>query len=57
MLVGEWGAYYLDQKAVEPARFVISQFDLHGCSDTYWSYEPKLGQSPLLAVLRRSSPK
>ncbi len=57
MLVGEWGAFYLDQKAVEPARFVISQFDLYGCSDTYWSYEPKLGQSPLLDALRRSMSK
>jgi len=57
MLVGEWGAYYLDQKAVEPARFIISQFDKYGCSDTYWSYEPKLGQSPLLGALRRSMSK
>jgi endoglycosylceramidase len=53
MLVGEWGAYYLDAKAVDAARFVVKQFDALGCGDTYWDYQRALAQSPLLPALRR----
>jgi endoglycosylceramidase len=53
VLIGEWGAYYLNADAVEPARYMTRQFDRLRFSDTYWSYEPQLGQSPLLAALRR----
>jgi endoglycosylceramidase len=53
MLVGEWGAYYLDAKAAEAARFVVKQFDALGCGDTYWDYGRGLAQSPLLPALRR----
>jgi endoglycosylceramidase len=54
MIIGEWGAYYLDPSAVEPARFLISQFHSLHCGDTYWSYGRKLAQSPLLHALSRS---
>ena len=54
VLVGEWGAYYLDAKAAEAARFVVQQFETLECGDTYWSYQPGLAESPLLAALRRS---
>ena len=53
MLVGEWGAYYLDAKAADAARFVVQQFDALGCGDTYWDYQRALANSPLLAALRR----
>lgn len=53
MLVGEWGAYYLDPKAADAARFVVQQFDAFSCGDTYWDYQRALAESPLLAVLRR----
>jgi endoglycosylceramidase len=53
ILVGEWGAYYLDPRAVDPARFVVQQFDALGCGDTYWDYERALTKSPLLGALRR----
>jgi endoglycosylceramidase len=53
VLIGEWGAYYLNAEAVEPARYMTGQFDKLRFSDTYWSYEPQLTQSPLLAALHR----
>lgn len=56
MLVGEWGAYYLDSKATDAARFAVKQFDNLGCSDTYWDYQRDLGRSPLLDALRRHPP-
>jgi endoglycosylceramidase len=54
MLVGEWGAYYLNPDAAESARFTVRLLDQLGCSDTYWSYSPELASSPLLAVLRQA---
>lgn len=56
VLVGEWGAYYLNSSAVEPARFIAGQFDKFRFGDTYWSYDRKLGESPLLKALQRQSP-
>jgi hypothetical protein len=53
MLVGEWGAYYLDAKATDAARFVVEQFAGLGCGHTYWDYQRALAKSPLLAALRR----
>jgi endoglycosylceramidase len=53
MLVGEWGAYYLDGRAADAARFVVEQFDALGCGDTYWQYNRVLAESPLLPALRR----
>jgi len=56
MLAGEWGAYYLNSKAAEPARFAVKQFDALGCGDTYWDYQPDLANSPLLPSFRRQAP-
>jgi endoglycosylceramidase len=53
MLVGEWGAYYLDGRAADAARFVIQQFEALGCGDTYWDYDRGLRNSPLLSALSR----
>ena len=54
MLVGEWGAFYEDSRAVGPAKFAVSQFDQLGCGDTYWSYGTGLEKSPLLPALQRN---
>jgi endoglycosylceramidase len=53
MFVGEWGAYYLDAKAADAARFVVQQLDALDCSDAYWDYQRALAQSPILSALRR----
>ena len=55
MLVGEWGAYYLNSNAADAARFVVQQFDALGCGDTYWSYDRALAESPLLPALHRET--
>jgi endoglycosylceramidase len=56
MLVGKWGAYYLNPKALEAARFTSILLDQLACSDTYWSYSPELASFPILAALRRKIP-
>lgn len=55
LLIGEWGAYYEDPNAVEAAKFVVHQLDALECSDTYWDYQRKLQNSPLLPALKRHS--
>jgi endoglycosylceramidase len=51
MLIGEWGAYYLDGSATPSARFHISEFERLHASDTYWSWDRKLADSPLAVAL------
>jgi len=53
MLIGEWGAFYLNPVAAGTARFMIHEFDLLRCGDTYWSYSRRLAGSPLLPALAR----
>lgn len=53
MLVGEWGAFYLDGGAAASARFITSEFDRLESSDTYWSYQRALAHSALLPALSR----
>ena len=55
MLIGEWGAFYLNPTAASAARFMIHEFDLLGCGDTYWSYSRRLAGSSLLPALARPS--
>lgn len=55
MLVGEWGAYYMDPRAADSARFVVGVFDALGCGDAYWAYRRELAASPLLGAMRRAS--
>lgn len=53
LLIGEWGAYYENPNAVEAAKFVVNQLDNLQCGDTYWDYQRKLKESPLVSALRR----
>ena len=55
MLIGEWGAFYLNSGAADSARFIISEFDRLASSDTYWSYERKLADTALLPALSRGA--
>lgn len=54
MLVGEWGAFYLNPKAARPARRIKDILDRAGCSEMFWAYRPALAQWPGLEVLKRS---
>ncbi len=53
-LIGEWGAYYENPHAVEAAKFVVEQLDKLQCGDTYWDYQRKLKDSPLVRSLKRA---
>lgn len=53
-LIGEWGAYYENPNAVEAAKFVVEQLDKLQCGDTYWDYQRKLKDSPLVPALKRA---
>ena len=55
MIVGEWGAYYLNPKAAIPDQQVLPIFHGISCGSTYWSYSRELAASPLGAVLQRKS--
>ncbi len=52
MLVGEWGAYGGNPRALPAAQFVCRQFEGLLCSDTYWSYEKNLEQTLGPALVR-----
>lgn len=54
LLIGEWGAYYENPNAVEAAKFVVKQLDKLQCGDTYWDYQRKLKESPLVPALKRA---
>ncbi len=47
MLVGEWGAYYLNPRAVVPAQQALSIFRGISSGSFYWSFERGLAGSPL----------
>jgi endoglycosylceramidase len=52
MLVGEWGGFYLNSAAVEPARYLVRQFQNVSCGYVYWSYQPELAKWPGLETLK-----
>jgi endoglycosylceramidase len=39
MLVGEWGAFYLNPAAEKATRYIVQQFDKAGCGDMFWAYK------------------
>lgn len=53
MLVGEWGAFYMNPEAGKPTRAIASLFDRGGCSEMFWAYRPTLAQWPGLNALKR----
>jgi endoglycosylceramidase len=52
MLVGEWGAYYGNPRALPAAQFVCRLFEGLLCSDTYWSYEKNIERTLGPALIR-----
>lgn len=53
MLVGEWGAFYLNPDAARPARMIKDLFDRARCSEMFWAYRPTLAQWSGLEALKR----
>jgi endoglycosylceramidase len=53
MLIGEWGAYYLNPRAVVPIQQALSIFQGISCGSFYWSYERELAGSPLQAAFQQ----
>jgi endoglycosylceramidase len=56
MLVGEWGAYYGDNKILPSARFICRQFETMLCGDTYWALEKDFSQQAVFQALCRPYP-
>ena len=52
MLVGEWGAFYLNPAAVGPTRSIKRLFDHADCSEMFWAYRPTLAQWQGLSALK-----
>lgn len=53
ILVGEWGAFYLNPAAVGQTRAIKHIFDGANCSEIFWAYRPTLAQWPGITVLKR----
>jgi endoglycosylceramidase len=53
ILVGEWGAFYLDPSAAKPTRDIEHIFDDLGCSEMFWAFREAIAQWPGLDALRR----
>lgn len=57
VLIGEWGAFY-GRKSAEPIAMEIGRiFEEYGWSDTYWSWEPGMMDSPLSKGILRAYPQ
>lgn len=55
MLVGEWGAFYLNPAAAGATRTIREILDRAGCSEMFWAYRPTLVQWSGLEALKRQS--
>ena len=57
MLVGEWGAFGNAGPGIMPAaRFLVRQFEILRCSDTYWDYGRDIEKQAYFEVLERPIP-
>jgi endoglycosylceramidase len=56
MLVGEWGAYYGNARALGAAQVVCRQFERLLCGDTYWALERDLDSQPAFQAICRPYP-
>jgi endoglycosylceramidase len=54
VLVGEWGAFYLNPAAVGQTRAIKHVFDRADCSEMFWAYRPTLVQWSGITVLKRT---
>jgi endoglycosylceramidase len=52
MLIGEWGAFYLNPDAIRPTRAMKQLFDRADCSEMFWAYRPALTQWQGLEALK-----
>jgi hypothetical protein len=53
MLVGEWGAFYLNPAAVEPTRYILRQIEGVESGDMFWAYRRELADWPGLEALKK----
>ena len=57
VLIGEWGALHGKSPELIPvADFLMSEFDRHGFSDTFWAYGKFLDEASFLGVLQKPYP-
>lgn len=56
MMVGEWGAYYGNARALAAAQVVCRQFEQLLCGDTYWALEQDLDRQPAFQAICRPYP-
>ncbi len=57
MLIGEWGAFYGSDKALDAARLYVRQFEEGLAGDFYWDYHRGLGKTAFLSALSRPYPE
>ncbi len=57
VLIGEWGALHGKSPELIPvAGFLMSEFNKHGFSDTFWAYGKFLDEASFLGVLQKAYP-
>ncbi len=57
VLIGEWGALHGKSPDLVPvAGFLMSEFNKHGFSDTFWAYGKFLNDASFLSVLQKPYP-
>ncbi|SNY95101.1 cellulase family glycosylhydrolase [Flagellimonas pacifica] len=57
LLIGEWGAFGANGKALSSAFQVTQFFESSLCGETYWSFDKRLDDSELLKAISRAYPK
>lgn len=57
LMIGEWGAFGANEKALQSAFQVVRFFEKSLSSDTYWTFTTHLDDSELLKAISRAYPK
>lgn len=57
VLVGEWGGHDKYREGLEHIQYILSYFDKHKWSHTYWCYYDGYEAAPVIQVLRRPYPQ
>jgi len=56
MFVGEWGAYYGDEKILPSAQYICRLFERMLCGDTYWALEKDMAEQVVMRAICRPYP-
>lgn len=57
LMIGEWGAFGINNKALESAMQVVRFLEASQSCDTYWSFNRDLDNSELLKAISRAYPQ